>query len=57
MELLGLGQGATVGRALAALREEADCGLVTTPAQARAYLLAWWEREAGADGAEEVSRA
>jgi tRNA nucleotidyltransferase/poly(A) polymerase len=52
MDLLGLGEGATVGRALAALREEADCGLVTTPEQARAFLLAWWERrdETGDDG-------
>jgi tRNA nucleotidyltransferase/poly(A) polymerase len=56
MELLGVGEGATVGRALAALREETDCGLVTTPAQARMFLLAWWERE-GEVGSEPEGRS
>ena len=45
MTLLGLSQGAEVGRALEVLQEEIDCGLVTTPEQARAFLLGWWERE------------
>ncbi len=52
MELLGLDEGATVGRALAALQEEVDCGLVTTPEQARSFVLSWWDREraSGCDG-------
>ncbi len=45
MDLLGLSEGAAVGRALDVLQEEIDCGLVTTPEQARAFLLGWWERE------------
>jgi len=45
MTLLGLAEGAEVGRALDVLQEEIDCGLVDTPDQARAFLLGWWERE------------
>ena len=45
MALLGLAEGAEVGRALDVLQEEIDCGLVSTPEQARAFLLGWWERE------------
>ncbi len=45
MTLLGVGPGAAVGRALAVLEEEIECGDVATPDQARAFLLAWWERE------------
>jgi len=44
MTLLNLPEGAAVGRALEALQEEIDCGLVTTPQQARAFLQGWWER-------------
>ena len=44
MALLGLPEGAAVGRALEALQEEIDCGVVTTEAQARAFLQGWWER-------------
>jgi poly(A) polymerase len=44
MALLGLPEGATVGRALDVLQEEIDCGIVTTEAQARAFLQGWWER-------------
>ena len=51
MELLGLGPGALVGQALDALDEEVEAGEITSPAEARAFLLAWWgERK---DGAEE----
>jgi poly(A) polymerase len=45
MALLGLAEGAAVGRALDVLQEEIDCGEVTTPEQSRAFLLGWWERE------------
>ena len=45
MTLLGVGEGAGVGRALAVLQEEIDCGVVSTPGQARAFLRGWWERE------------
>jgi tRNA nucleotidyltransferase/poly(A) polymerase len=45
MALLGLPESAAVGRALDVLQEEIDCGVVTTPEQARAFLLGWWERE------------
>jgi poly(A) polymerase len=45
MTLLGVGPGAAVGRALAVLEEEIECGDVATPDQARAFLLGWWERE------------
>ena len=40
MTLLGLAEGAEVGRALDVLQEEIDCGLVTTAEQARAFLRA-----------------
>jgi tRNA nucleotidyltransferase/poly(A) polymerase len=43
MDLLGVEEGAVVGRALDALQEEIDCGEVGTPEQARAFLLGWWE--------------
>jgi poly(A) polymerase len=45
MALLGLPEGAAVGRALDVLQEEIDCGEVATAEQARAFLLGWWERE------------
>ena len=45
MTLLGLAEGAAVGRALDVLQEEIDCGQVTTTERARAFLLGWWERE------------
>ena len=45
MTLLDLAEGAAVGRALDVLQEEIDCGEVTTPEQARAFLQGWWERE------------
>jgi tRNA nucleotidyltransferase/poly(A) polymerase len=45
MELLGLPEGAAVGRALDVLQEEIDCGEVATAEQGRAFLLGWWERE------------
>jgi poly(A) polymerase len=45
MALLGLPEGAAVGRALDVLQEEIDCGVATTTEQARAFLLGWWERE------------
>ena len=44
MALLNLPEGAAVGRALDVLQEEIDCGVVTTPQQARAFLQGWWER-------------
>jgi hypothetical protein len=45
MTRLDLAEGAAVGRALDVLQEEIDCGEVTTPEQARAFLQGWWERE------------
>jgi hypothetical protein len=44
MTLLNLPEGAAVGRALDVLQEEIDCGVVTTPQQARTFLQGWWER-------------
>jgi poly(A) polymerase len=45
MEHLGLPPGPDVGLALDLLQEEIDCGEVTTPDQARAFLSGWWARE------------
>ena len=45
MSLLGVGPGATVGRALEVLQEEIECGDVATPDQARAFLRGWWAHE------------
>ena len=42
MDLLGLEPGPAVGRALEALEEEVEAGEVTSPAQAREFLRAWW---------------
>ena len=50
MALLGLAEGAAVGRALDVLQEEIDCGVVATPDQARAFLLGWWGKARDEDG-------
>jgi poly(A) polymerase len=56
MALLGLDPGPAVGRALEALEEEVEAGEVTSPAEAREFLLAWW-RGRLEDGQAEDARA
>jgi tRNA nucleotidyltransferase/poly(A) polymerase len=47
MELLHLEPGPPVGAALDALGEEIEAGDVTTPEQARSFLLTWWQSRGG----------
>ena len=52
MDVLGIEPGPAVGQALDALEEEVEAGEVRTEDEARAFLLAWWQRESetGDDG-------
>ena len=52
MEVLGIEPGPAVGQALDALEEEVEAGEVRTEDEARAFLLAWWQRgsEPGEEG-------
>ncbi len=45
MQELGIEPGPAVGQALDALEEEVEAGEVRTEDEARAFLLAWWQRE------------
>ncbi len=46
MNLLGIEHGPAVGQALDALEEEIEAGEVTDADGARAFLEAWWRRDA-----------
>ncbi|HOT24076.1 MAG TPA: HD domain-containing protein [Thermoleophilia bacterium] len=45
MDVLGIGPGPAVGRALEALDEEVEAGEVRDLDAARAFLFSWWEKE------------
>jgi poly(A) polymerase len=46
MRVLGIDPGPAVGQALDALEEEVEAGEVRDTREARAFLRAWWEKEA-----------